>query len=175
MKNKAIFLDRDGVINEAIKENPCVKSPEEFYLLPSVIQAIRKINESDYLAIIITNQPGIAQGLFIKEDLERVHDYMIHLLQFGEAKIDDIFYCPHHPEKGWPNEVKELKIQCECRKPLPGLLKYASMKHGIDLSQSFFIGDRIQDTLAGQAAGCKTIQIETNGSLLEAINFILGE
>jgi len=176
-KRKAIFLDRDGVINQFVEGSPCINTPEKFKLCPTAATAIGLINRTDYLAIVVTNQPGIAQGYASWEDIENVHAAMNKLLELIGVKVDDIFFCPHHPERGWPGERAEFKIPCDCRKPLPGLLLRAAEKHNIDLQNSWMIGDRIQDTIAGQMAGCKTYQInaEEDDGLLKAIEFIFNE
>lgn len=155
---KAIFLDRDGIINV---ERGGILHPDDFELLPGTVQALKLIHSSDYLAIVVTNQPFLAKGQMSPADLDRVHARMDTLLGREGAYIDALYYCPHHPEKGWPGEVPELKIDCRCRKPGPGLLEQAAADFHIDLSESYIVGDRIQDTKAGIAAGLK-------GSLLVA-------
>lgn len=149
----AIFLDRDGVVctnmNNSIDKT-------QFMLLPGVTKSIRKINQSGKLAIIITNQPGIAKGFFSEEDLEALHAYMETLLGNEGAYLDAIFYCPHYPEKGFVGERQELKTVCDCRKPQPGLFFSAMKQFNIDMEQSWMIGDNIVDMIAGKAAKCNT-------------------
>jgi D,D-heptose 1,7-bisphosphate phosphatase len=152
-RQKAIFLDRDGVINV---DNPAgVLKAADFRLLPGVAEAIRRINKSEYLCIVVTNQPFIAKGQMSPADLEAVHARMDSLLGEAGAFVDATYFCPHHPEKGWPGEVPELKIACDCRKPAPGMLKEAAQDLNIDLAASWIIGDRLSDLAAGQAAGCR--------------------
>ncbi len=150
---KAIFLDRDGTINQNMG---FVRRPEEFVLLPHAADAIRAINQSDYLAIVVTNQPVIARGEASVEQLQEIHNKMETLLGNEGAYVDAIYYCPHHPDKGYAGEVKSLKIDCDCRKPKPGMLLQAARNYNIDLSQSWMVGDSERDILAGNAAGCRT-------------------
>ncbi len=181
-KQKAIFLDRDGTIN---KLKGFLTDIYEFELIDGVSEAIRKINNSEYLAIVVTNQPVVARGEVTKEELDEIHNKMETLLGLDGAYLNDIFYCPHHPDSGFLGEVKELKIVCDCRKPKPGMLINASHKYNIDLSASWMIGDYKNDIFAGINAGCKTALIsdkdETWGenikdtNLLNIVNRILGE
>jgi D-glycero-D-manno-heptose 1,7-bisphosphate phosphatase len=159
-KRRAIFLDRDGVIN---KQMDSLHKVEDFKLLSGVVDAVKKINKSKYLVIIITNQPDIAKGFCTFEDMDKIHEKMKGLLYEKGAHIDDIYICPHHPEKGFEGEVKELKIECECRKPKPGLLLKAIKEHNIDSEQSWMIGDSKMDVAAGQRAGLKTIFLRAGG------------
>ena len=155
-KQRAIFLDRDGTINEYVG---FLTNIDDFKLIDKVAQAINIINRSNYLSIIVTNQPVIARGEVSFEELEQIHNKMETLLGNEGAYIDDIFYCPHHPDKGFAGERSEFKIECDCRKPKPGMLIKASQKYNIDLSQSWMIGDNEIDILTGKNAGCKTIYI----------------
>ncbi len=152
-KQKAIFLDRDGTINKYVG---FLRNIDEFELLDGVADAIRKINESGYLAIIVTNQPVIARGEVTWEGLREIHNKMETLLGLEGAYIDAIYFCPHHPHSGYEGEIRELKIDCDCRKPKPGMLIQAANDFNIDLSQSWMIGDGQNDIKAGIAAGCKT-------------------
>lgn len=178
-KQKAIFLDRDGTIN---KEVGILSDIDQFDLLPGVGDAIRKINQSGFLAIVITNQPVIARGELSCEELEEIHNKMETLLGREGAYLDGIYYCPHHPHSGYEGEVRELKIDCDCRKPKPGMLYAAAEAFHIDLKQSWMIGDAERDIAAGKRAGCKTVLIgkEDFGqdasvdSLPEAVWMILG-
>ena len=156
---KAVFLDRDGTINQY---RGFIRRPEEFELIPGVSQAIKKLNESGYLVIVVTNQPVIARGEVTYEELEVIHNKMETLLGNDGAYIDAIYYCPHHPHKGYEGEIPELKIDCECRKPKPGLLLKAARDFNISLSESFMIGDSLNDIQAGKNAGCKTILVSEN-------------
>lgn len=167
---KAIFLDRDGTINENMDTNPTV---EGFHLLPGVAEAIRKINESHYLAVVVTNQPMLAKGFMTFDELDLIHKKMETLLGEERAYLDRIYYCPHHPEKGFPGEVPELKVACTCRKPEPGMLLQAAKDLNIDLADSWMIGDSQSDIEAGEKAGCKTLKLSDDFSLLDAVNSIL--
>lgn len=153
-KQKAIFLDRDGTINKYVG---FLRDIGEFELIDGVAEAIRKINSSGYLAIVVTNQPVIARGEVTVEELEEIHKKMETLLGIHGAYVDAIYYCPHHPHKGYKGEVEELKIECECRKPKPGMLIKAAEDFNIDLSRSWMIGDGENDIKAGIAAGCRTV------------------
>lgn len=155
-KQKAIFLDRDGTINKYVG---FLRNIDDFELLPGVAKAIKKINESGYLAIVITNQPVIARGEVTWEELEEIHNKMETLLGQEGAYLDGIYFCPHHPDKGFEGEVPELKIDCDCRKPKPGLIYRAAEEFNIDISQSWMIGDGKYDVLAGKNARCKTALI----------------
>lgn len=170
-KQKAIFLDRDGTINKYVGY---LRTPEQFELLEGVGEAVRKINLSGYLAIVITNQPVIARGEVTADGLQKIHNKMETMLGKEGAYLDGIYYCPHHPDKGFSGEVEELKIVCECRKPKAGLLLQAAKDFNIDLSQSWMIGDSENDVLAGKNAGCKTALIgETDyGQNLQATSLL---
>lgn len=157
-KQKAIFIDRDGVVNKYVG---FLRKNDEFELLPGVIEAIKKINESEYLCIVVTNQPVIARGEVTIAELNEIHNKMETLLGLEGAYIDSIYYCPHHPHKGYEGEIPELKIDCDCRKPKPGMLLKAAKDFNIDLSKSYMIGDRESDIKAGKNAGCKTVLINS--------------
>ena len=157
-KQKAIFLDRDGTINKYVG---FLRKEEEFELLPGVADAIKKINKSGYLAVVVTNQPVIARGEVTFEGLETIHNKMETLLGKEGAYLDAIYFCPHHTHSGYEGEVKELKIDCDCRKPKPGMLLKAAEDLNIDLSQSYMVGDGENDIKAGKAAGCKTVLLNT--------------
>lgn len=157
-KQKAIFLDRDGTINKYVG---FLRKEEEFELLPGVAEAIKEINKSGYLAVVVTNQPVIARGEVTYSQLENIHNKMETLLGKEGAYLDGIYFCPHHPHSGYEGEVKELKIDCDCRKPKPGMLLKAAEDLNIDLSQSYMVGDGENDIKAGKAAGCKTVLLNT--------------
>lgn len=154
----AIFLDRDGVIND---DTEFIHSPNEFKLLPETAAGIKLINQSDYLSIVVTNQSVIARNLCTEEGLQKIHNKMEWDLGLEQAYVDRIYYCPHHPDKGYPEENPAYKIDCECRKPKPGMLLQAAEKFNIDLPKSYLIGDHERDILAGKAAGCKTVAVRT--------------
>lgn len=155
-KQKAIFLDRDGTINKYVG---FLRNIDDFELLDGVSDAIKTINSLGYLAIVITNQPVIARGEVTYDKLNEIHNKMETLLGAEGAYLDGIYYCPHHPHKGYEGEIPELKIECECRKPKPGMILKAADDFNIDLSQSWMVGDGENDISAGKAAGCKTALI----------------
>ena len=155
-KRPCIFLDRDGVINKDMDSNPSV---DNFELLDGVPEAIKQINKSDYLSIVVTNQPMIAKGFIKESEVKEIHKKMETLLGYEGAFIDEIYYCPHHPEKGFEGEIPELKIDCECRKPKAGMLLRATKEFNIDLPNSWMIGDSERDLKAGKNVGCKTVFI----------------
>lgn len=177
-KQKAIFIDRDGTVNKYVG---FLRTTEEFELLPNVPEAIRKINMAGYLAIVITNQPVIARGEVTISELNEIHNKMETLLGEKGAYLDAIYYCPHHPHKGFKGEISELKIDCECRKPKPGMIIQASKDYNIDITQSWMIGDGENDIRAGISAGTKTVLIGlddfgqnyTSDSLFDAVNLIV--
>ena len=156
-KQKAIFIDRDGTLN---KFNDFITKPDDFILIDGVSEAINNINNSGYLAIVITNQPVIARGDCSIEELNLIHQKMETDLGNDGAYIDDLFYCPHHPDKGFPGERPEFKINCSCRKPKPGLILSAAGKYNIDLQNSYMVGDDIRDIQAGISAGCIPILLD---------------
>ena len=159
-KQKAIFLDRDGTINKYVG---FLRNIDDFELIDGVAEAIRKINESGYLAVVVTNQPVVARGEVSFEELEEIHNKMETLLGKEGAYLDAIYYCPHHPHKGYEGECPELKIDCDCRKPKPGMLLKAAVDFNIDLSRSWMVGDGENDIQAGINAGCKTVLL-SNGN-----------
>lgn len=152
-KQRAIFLDRDGTINKYVG---FLRNIDDFELIDGGTDAIKAINTMGYLAIVVTNQPVIARGEVSYEELEEIHNKMETLLGKEGAYIDAIYYCPHHPHRGYYGECKELKIDCECRKPKPGMLLDAAKRFNIDLNLSWMIGDGENDIVAGKKAGCKT-------------------
>ena len=158
-KQKAIFLDRDGVINIY---KGFIRNIEDFELVPNIAEVIKKINESNYLCIVITNQPVIARGEMTFEQLETIHNKMETLLGQNGAYLDGIYFCPHHPDGGYDGEVPELKKDCSCRKPKPGLLLKAAKDFNIDLSQSWMFGDSDRDVEAGLSAGCQAVLVKQN-------------
>ncbi len=167
---RAIFLDRDGTINKYLGY---IKDTNDFVLIDGVAEAIRLINNSGYLCIVVTNQPVIARGELAWSDLNIIHNKMETLLGKRGAYIDDIYICPHHPDKGFEGEVPELKIDCDCRKPKPGLLIKAGQDYNINLKESWMIGDSWRDEEAGMAAGCKTLLIDDKTDLLSAVKRIM--
>jgi len=176
VKQKAIFLDRDGTINKYVG---FLSKIDEFILLPKVALAIRKINSAGYLAIVVTNQPVIARGETTFSELTEIHNKMETLLGFEGAYLDKIYFCPHHPDNGYLGEIRELKIACDCRKPQSGMLLKAAMDFNIDLNMSWIIGDEQCDIIAGRNVGCKFKKIGDRpiecASLLDAVNQIFEE
>lgn len=159
-KQKAVFIDRDGTINKYVG---FLTKPEQLELIDGVTDAIKKINKSGYLAIVITNQPVIARGDCTWEELQTIHDKMETELGKEGAFVDGIYICPHHKDRGFEMERIEYKFDCDCRKPKPGLLWQAAKDFNIDLAQSIMIGDSERDIDAGENAGCKkSILVETN-------------
>ena len=164
----AIFLDRDGVINEEI--NYKVEDPT--LLIPKTLAALKFINKSEYLSIIITNQPSIAKGFIKENELEFLHNKLETKLGMNAVYINDIFYCPHHPKKGFKGEIKKFKIICRCRKPKIGLILQAKKKYNINLKKSYFIGNSAADYLCAKQAQIKYINISKSGNvknLLDAL------
>ena len=157
-ERSCIFIDRDGVINFE-KDN--LKKIEDFELIPHVPEAIARINKSEYLAIVVTNQPVIAKGWLSVKGLEEIHKKMETELGNKRAYIDKIYYCPHHPDAGFQGEVTELKIQCNCRKPHIGMIEKAKNDFHINLHHSYIIGDTTTDIMTGKNAGLKTILVQT--------------
>ncbi|MBQ9538590.1 MAG: HAD-IIIA family hydrolase [Treponema sp.] len=169
---KAFFLDRDGTINRSVG---FLTNIDDMELLPGAAEAVRKINESGNLAIVVTNQPQIARGELDFAQLQEIHNKMESLLGREGAYLDAIYFCPHHPDSGFPGERQAYKRPCSCRKPEPGLLVQAANDFNIDLSASFMIGDSWRDLEAGKRAGCaKNIRLEQGESLLDAVNKLLG-
>lgn len=185
-KQRAIFLDRDGTINVY---RGLINKAEDFELLPNVSEAVRLINESGYLAIVVTNQPVIARGECTFEELSKMHMKLETLLGKDGAYIDDLYFCPHHPDSGYKGEIPELKIKCDCRKPKTGMLLKAAEKFNINLKLSWMIGDTSRDVMTGVNAGMKTVLVNTGDNslaggfevvptvetsdILEAVRFIL--
>lgn len=157
-KQRAIFLDRDGTIN---LENGLVYREDQFELEPCATTAIRTINQSGYLAIVITNQPVVARGLCSIEQVEKIHQKMETLLGREGAYLDAIVFCPHHPDKGFPEENPAYKIPCHCRKPDVGMLEKCAKRFNIDLKESWMIGDSTVDIQTGKNAGTHTALVQT--------------
>lgn len=155
---KCIFLDRDGTINVY---KGLLSKAEDLELEKYVAEAIRLINESEYLCIVVTNQPVVARNLCTLEEIHMINDKLKHLLAEQDAYIDDIYLCPHHPDKGYPEENPKYKIVCDCRKPNIGMIEQAKRKYDIDLDNSYIIGDTTIDIQTGKNAGLKTILLKT--------------
>ena len=156
IKKKAIFLDRDGVLNK--NRNDYVKTLYELEIFPEIGKSVKMINDQNYLAIVITNQSAIARKLTTRNEVEKIHEYIQNYLKNWNAKIDAFYYCPHHPDD-----------DCCCRKPQPGLILQAAHDFNIDLKMSWMIGDHDRDIQSGVNAGCQTIKISPNNSLEKII------
>lgn len=157
-KQKCIFLDRDGTINKYVGFLTDINKME---LLDRVSTAIKDINNSEYLCIVITNQPIIARGESSVGNLDLINKKMETLLGFDGAYINDLFYCPHHPHSGYDGEIKELKINCSCRKPNTGMIDEAIKKYNIDPQSSYIIGDSTLDIQLGKNTNIKTVLVNT--------------
>ena len=157
-KQRAIFLDRDGTMNVS---KGFISKADDLELIPGTIDAVKAINKSGALAIVITNQPVIARGECSFEELHNIHNKLKTLLGEKGAFVDDIFYCPHHPDKGFEGEVSELKFDCECRKPKTGMIDEAVKKYNIDLSKSYMVGDSTMDLETARNAGIKSVLVNT--------------
>lgn len=184
-KQKAIFIDRDGVIN---KYKGFIRNSNEIELLDKVVEAVKLINRSEYLAIIVSNQPVIARGECTFDGVEEMFNKIETILGKEGAYFDGIYYCPHHPHSGYEGEIKELKIVCECRKPNIGMIKQAAKDFNIDISESYIIGDTNADIQTGINAGMKQIKVESEvkekeniqptmnaHNLFDAVNLILNK
>jgi len=155
---RAVFLDRDGTL---IPDKDCLRNADELELLPGVADAIHKLNLAGWRAVVITNQPVIAKGFCDETELQRIHNKMETLLGREHAFLDRIYFCPHHPEKGFVGERLELKIECDCRKPKTGMIKRAVADLNIDLSQSWFVGDTTTDVQTAKNARTKSILLKS--------------
>lgn len=155
---KAVFLDRDGVINEEIN---FLYKPSQLNLIEGSAEGIKMLNENGFLVIVVTNQPVVARGMCKEEDLNLIHEKLRKILAEKGAKLDGIYYCPHHPDKGYPEENAKYKIVCECRKPKTGMIMQASKDFGLDPKKCVIVGDRKVDIRTGKNAGCKTILVKT--------------
>ncbi len=154
MGRPAVFLDRDGTI---VREVEYLRSPRELRLLPRAAEAIRRLNEAGFAVVVVTNQSGIARGLLTEDDLEEIHAVLRRRLARGRAKLDAIYFCPHHPEAA----RREYRRRCRCRKPAPGMLLRAAEELELDLGRSYAIGDGERDVEAGRRAGCRTVLVRT--------------
>src|SRR5690349_3928969 len=153
-QSRAIFIDRDGTLNEDIGY---ISSPDELILYPWAGEAVRLINRSRFKAILITNQSGVARGLYTEQILGEIHSRMLDQLAKESARIDAIYYCPHHPRIG----DEHYRVSCDCRKPNIGMLAAASREHDIDLSRSFVIGDKSSDMRLAEKAGARAALVLT--------------
>ncbi|MBK3732873.1 D,D-heptose 1,7-bisphosphate phosphatase [Azospirillum brasilense] len=161
----AVFLDRDGTIN---LDGGHIASPDRFELLPGVGPAIRRLNRSDYRAIVVTNQPVLARGDCDAAGLTAIHNKMETLLGRDGAYLDRIYHCPHHPDRGFPGEVPELKIACDCRKPATGMIERAVAELNVDPARSWMVGDTTVDMMTARRAGLRAVLVETGEGGLDA-------
>jgi D-glycero-D-manno-heptose 1,7-bisphosphate phosphatase len=150
----AVFLDRDGTVNEEVHY---LSQPEQLVLLPTVAETIALLNQQAIAVVVVTNQAGVARGYFPEQRLEAIHQQLQILLGERRARLDGIYYCPHHPSAG----LGQYKTYCDCRKPMPGMLTRAAQELGLDLTQSLMVGDRESDLQAGAAAGSLTALVRT--------------
>jgi len=153
---RAIFLDRDGVINV---DNGYVSVVDDFEFIEGVIESLQKLKEQGYLLVVITNQSGIARGYFSEEQFHTLTEWMDWSLADRGVDLDGIYYCPHHAQHG----IGKYKLDCDCRKPKAGMIKEAVAELEIDLSQSILVGDKVSDIQAGIAAGINTNYIVRSG------------
>ncbi len=149
-----VFLDRDGTLNV---ERDFIARPEEIQLIPGAADAVQRLNREGLVACVISNQSGVARGYLTEEDLVPIHARLSEDLGAGGARVDRYYYCPHHPTEGMP----PYNVECECRKPKPGMLLQGAREFGLDLTRSYVIGDRMSDVQAGQAVGAATVLVLT--------------
>lgn len=153
--NKAVFLDRDGTINI---EKEYLWRKEDFVFLPGVIEALKKLKAAGFLLIVVTNQSGIARGYYTEEAVQKLHEWMKFELECQGVELDDIYYCPHHPE----GKIKKYRKKCICRKPGIGMYLQAAIEHKIDFSRSYAIGDKIRDCSICELTDCRGFLIDQN-------------
>lgn len=155
----AVFLDRDGTINEEVG---LIDRPERLKLIPGAGEALRALKGAGALLILATNQPVVARGMLDEEGLAQLHKHFEELLNNESVSLDAIYYCPHHPEKGHPEAPDpHYRRVCECRKPKPGMLLEAAKRFNIDMKRSFFVGDSTRDIAAANTAGCRSVLVKT--------------
>ena len=154
MNKCAVFLDRDGVINEEVEY---LSHPDQVRLIPGVAEAVRLLNTAGVFVIVVTNQAGVARGYFSEERVDQIHRALSALLAQEGAHVDGFYYCPHHPTAG----LGIYRVECDCRKPRPGLLLQAARDFALDLPCCYAVGDKVSDLAAGRAAGCHTILVQT--------------
>lgn len=154
MKRRAVFLDRDGVINE---EHGYITKWEEFKILPQVVESIQSLKDHGFVIVVITNQSGIAKGLYTEEDVRMIHQQFNHFLAQHATSVDGFYYCPHHPQ----GNIQEYSINCHCRKPENGMILQAAEDFNLNLEASYLIGDAERDILAGKKSGLTTIRVMT--------------
>jgi len=158
--NGAIFLDRDGTLIEDVNY---LRNIEDIHLLPGAVEAVRRINQSGIPAVIVTNQSAVARGMLSEEELVQIQLEINRIFDENGAHFDAFYYCPHHPEFG--NHT--YRIECDCRKPRPGMLLGAAKELGLSLSESVMVGDSESDVQAGRAGGCKTVLLAPSAASAE--------
>lgn len=151
---QAVFLDRDGTVNDEVHY---LSQPEQLVLLPTVAETIAELNQRKIAVVVVTNQAGVARGYFPEQRLDAIHQRLRKLLEERGARLDGVYYCPHHPTAG----LGAYKRNCDCRKPMPGMLTQAAQELGLDLTRSLMVGDRESDLQAGAAAGSLTALVRT--------------
>jgi D-glycero-D-manno-heptose 1,7-bisphosphate phosphatase len=159
--HKAAFIDRDGVINE---DKEYVHKIDQFKLIPGVISGLHLLHQGGYKLIVVTNQSGIARGLYSEQMVEILHQHMSMILESNGIELDSIYYCPHHPS----GSIPEMAIYCYCRKPKPGMLIRAAQELDLDLEESIIIGDKLSDIQAGRSAGVKTKILVKSGHVVSS-------
>ena len=153
-KKRAVFLDRDGTINEEVGY---LSNPEGFILIDGSAEAILRLNRAGLFVVVVSNQSGVARGYFTEDDVKRVNDRMIEELEKVGARLDRIYYCPHHPEVG----DGKYRVKCRCRKPMPGMIEEAEKMLPIDVSRSFVVGDHIGDIELAHNVGASSVFVLT--------------
>lgn len=157
----AVFFDRDGTLCELV---PLLHRIEDLRLLPGAAEAVRRLNRADCLAVVVTNQPVVAHGLCTPDEINRIHARMETLLAEQDAALDGIYYCPHHPDAGYPGEATDLKVSCKCRKPGGEMVQRAARDLNIDLARSAFVGDSTADVETGRRLGLRTVLVQTGNA-----------
>lgn len=159
--NKAIFLDRDGIINVEIGDY--IKRFEDFTLIPHLGEALSLLKNKGYIFVIITNQGGLAKNLYSTDELDKMHDFLVEEMRKFDVHFEEIYYCPHHPD---------YNGKCLCRKPGSQMIEKAIARFNIDPSLSYFIGDKQRDVDAGAAVGVRGILVESNPDILDLVSRI---
>jgi D-glycero-D-manno-heptose 1,7-bisphosphate phosphatase len=153
--HNAVFIDRDGVLNE---DRSWITDPKQLRILPSVSDALRILSKLGYYLFVVTNQASVARGIVTENRIQMIHKALSdRLYKSSGIRIDDFYYCPHHPQA----DIERYRVDCNCRKPKPGMIYKAAQAHNINLSESFMVGDRPSDIAAGNAAGCNPIWVQT--------------
>jgi histidinol-phosphate phosphatase family protein len=152
--NRAVFLDRDGTINEEVSY---LADLTQLRLIEGASAAIGRLNQEAFKVVVVSNQSGVARGYLAEDSVQHVHSALRERLERAHAQVDAFYYCPHHPTEG----IGPYRRDCHCRKPKPGMLERAARELQIDLNNSFIVGDRLSDLIAGHAVGCKPILVQT--------------